>query len=332
MNTYRRRKKCLINLDTIFNAKNCKSSVLWHEGVFMKDMSKTSQSPKTSPRSSKRKNKGQISSRLAADHIVDKPSGYCPGCAVYVKAEDDGVECTPCAAFWHMKCAGVTPSEIDQLGDNLFYCMRHGDNAKTKVNKDTFCANSHNDGPSQCVSQDEPDAVLIQENKMDDYESNRLSITPYVESSDMKCVEAKIEDMELKVASYVLNEEASKKFKLDNLVSKYDIQLKDNGKQYVIVTNTVTYHIIMQNLIVIGQNLGLKVKLNEVDSNGIGTKQQYNGTILISNEVMVPVTLICYHTKNKFQIQLLGKKSSSDWDEKLDALHHFVYDLSLIHI
>ena len=135
--------------------------------------------------------------------------------------------------------------------------MKHGDNARTKVNTTMLCTNSNNNDTSQCVSQEEPDVLLLQEdNNIDVCVSDRLSVAPYVQSSDKKCVEAKIEDMELKIAPYESNEETSGKFKLANLVSKYDIKLKDNGKQYVIVINTVTYHIIMQNLIVIGQNLG----------------------------------------------------------------------------
>ena len=56
--------------------------------------------------------------------------------------------------------------------------MKHGDNARTKVNTST---NSHNNGTSQCVSQEEPDVLLLQEdNNIDVCVSDRLSVAPYV--------------------------------------------------------------------------------------------------------------------------------------------------------
>ena len=45
----------------------------------------------------------------------DKTSGVCPKCSVYVEgtADDNGVVCVKCEAYWHFNCAEVTQEILD---------------------------------------------------------------------------------------------------------------------------------------------------------------------------------------------------------------------------
>ena len=45
-----------------------------------------------------------------------------------------------------------------------------------------------------------------------------------------------IKTVNFKIAPYVLNEISSKKFKLKSVDVKYDVERKDGGKQYIIIT------------------------------------------------------------------------------------------------
>ena len=72
---------------------------------------------------------------------------------------------------------------------------------------------------------------------------------------------------------------AHKRFKLGNLTFKLDIKTKDNGKQYVVIVNTVTYYIIMQNLALIGLKMGIMRDV-EVDEGGTCTKKQFDAAIM----------------------------------------------------
>ena len=63
--------------------------------------------------------------------MKNEPSGTCPKCTKYVL--DDGVVCGPCNAFWHYHCASITQKDVDELGEDEFYCEKHSNEAVNSV-------------------------------------------------------------------------------------------------------------------------------------------------------------------------------------------------------
>ena len=109
---------------------------------------------------------------------------------------------------------------------------------------------------------------------------------------------------------------------MDNALN---IENKDQGKQCTISMSTTTYHIIMNNIVSIGENVGLKmIKPVDVDSSGNALKSQYESQLIVNEVVVASITISCYHTTNNILVQLKGKKVN-DWDKKLETLHHFVH-------
>ena len=229
--------------------------------------------------------------------VVDKPSGVCPKCESFVKGgrDDDGVLCVTCNAYWHLDCAEVTYEALESTWKNIDYiCSRHNDNVVI-----------HHESP---ITKSGGEIVLhnkIDENNMpaDDCDATKVLM--------------------LRVAPYTLNDATVIKQKIKLLECEYDVATKDGGKQYIIQLNTVTYHILISNLINVGSKIGINIRQGDIDKASNEIQMQFD-TLILSKTLNVPVTFICYHTKNKIQLQLLGRKNSNDWDKKLVFLQYFV--------
>ena len=105
------------------------------------------------------------------------------------------------------------------------------------------------------------------------------------------------------------------------------IEVKDHGKQFTINMSTTTYHIIMNNIVPIGERVGLKmVKALDVDSSGKALKSQYECQLFVTEALTASITISCYHTTNNILVQLKGKKIFEDeWAKKLEAVHYFAH-------
>ena len=133
-----------------------------------------------------------------------EPNGYCPGCNVFVKQNEQGVVCYACAAYWHYSCANVTEVEIANLGDNEFFCREHHVKLGTG-------------------------GVLKSINNNENYSQvpNEMGINTCAQT-----------------VPYVLNNEALKKKLLKKLNDTFDhqrdVKKKDKGKQFTVSVNTTT--------------------------------------------------------------------------------------------
>ena len=131
----------------------------------------------------------------------------------------------------------------------------------------------------------------------------------------------------LRIAPFTLNGASLLKKKIKLMDNPYQIEVKDQGKQCTINMSTTTYHIIMNNIVPIGERVGLKmVKPLDVDSSGKALKSQYECQLLVTEAVTASITISCYHTTNNILVQLKGKKISEDvWEKKLEAVHQFAH-------
>ena len=85
----------------------------------------------------------------------------------------------------------------------------------------------------------------------------------------------------LKIAPFTLNGASLLKKKIKLMDNPYQIEVKDQGKQCTINMSTTTYHIIMNNIVPIGERVGLKmVKPLDVDNSGKALKSQYECQLL----------------------------------------------------
>jgi hypothetical protein len=151
---------------------------------------------------------------------------------------------------------------------------------------------------------------------------SKTAVTKIIEAPqsqlDVECIFT-----DLKINSYRLNVKGKVKDKLTNLCSTLSIVENDGGRQYTVRLNSVTYQLIMENFIMLGNELGgVHVKRDDVDQCGINVQAQY--IVKIGTDVDVSVT--CYHTTSRMLIQILGKKMKRNqkYNEKLTKLNHFV--------
>ena len=204
----------------------------------------------------------------AADFVIDKPSGYCPGCNEYVNYSDKGVVCSSCVAYWHYRCANVTEEEVNNLGEDDFFCFNHKQSKKTQAGNSKFGVSKSKTDP------------------------------------------------------YTLNMKTFYKKLMKNLSNVFESERKDDGKQYVVSLNTVTYLIMLSNIIDMGERSGLNIKRN-TDLSEKETKAQFDVNISKGN-LQVPISMTCFHTTTSILIQAKGKRKERGWTEKLGVLEVFV--------
>ena len=95
--------------------------------------------------------------------------------------------------------------------------------------------------------------------------------------------------------------------------------LKDCKKQYTIKVNSVTYQILVENLLDFAAHMAVKIKRDDVDQNGDNVKTQYN--LSICNNTPCSVTF--FHTTNNILVQLM-KGDMKQIDDRIKNLSTFV--------
>ena len=194
----------------------------------------------------------------------------------YKYVESEGVVCVSCNAYVHFECAGVTQEEIDSEWDGVDFEC-DGHNKTAMVRQTT-------QKESECDVSNQSEAEYIFDN--------------------------------VNVNSYKLNVKGKIKEKLANISSPMVIDENDGGRQYTIKLNSVTYQLIMENFINLGEQLGgVQVKRDHVDQCGLNVQVQYN--LKITN---VDVSVTCYHTTSSMLIQLMGKKLRKDQQKYNESL------------
>ena len=238
------------------------------------------------------KRKRTVSSKLKG-YEVDNPGAYCPGCNKHVKSTDNGVVCTGCVAYWHYECADIDADAVRELGEQDFYCSKH---EKENMRK------GKGEG-----------GVIVKSKASRSVHADNVMSSEKVEGSTV---------IGIKTCPYTLNSKSVCKKKLKHIDRKYAIVPKDKGNQYSVQLSTVTYHIFIKSVAVLGKYHGIVVKRMDIDQKGSDTQMQFEVTMSIEN-VVVPISLTCYHTTCNMLIQLEGKRSHHQWDEKVRALKRF---------
>ena len=81
------------------------------------------------------------------------------------------------------------------------------------------------------------------------------------------------------------------------------VKSKDNDKQYAIYLSTVTYQIIVDNMMEFSPGMGLQLTRDDVDDAGSHVQAQFLLMLAHDDEVRkFPVVITCYHTTNKILI------------------------------
>ena len=206
------------------------------------------------------------------EYFVDKPNGNCPNCRKFVGENDDGVVCVQCNAFWHYACANTSQEALDQLW----------------LNKDFLCENHRHANKISSSS-----LQVKNVNTNDCFNDNNLSIRSF------------------KINDYALNQKSTIKKKFNGMNSQFLITPRDNQRQQSVTMSTPTYHIIMENIMNYGQDMGLEIKREDVDENGNNVECSYNARVELTNGTQVHFTILCYHTTNRMLFQLLGKANET---------------------
>ena len=219
--------------------------------------------------------------------VVDRPSGYCPKCTLYVKDTDEGVVCPPCEAYWHYKCAEVTKEELDEEWSGIqFLCLKH----RTEKKK----------------------------------EENMITTTPLKLSinlkEEMNFHKENIEITNIKINKYDLNKKKKAKEKLAKMGAKFEVTANDQNRQYTLTMSTPTYQLFIENIVEIGEQIGINVRRHDTDATGEMTQSQFTVDIQTTNGIDIPISLTCYHTANKLLIQLMGNKTQT----KIKYLSYFI--------
>ena len=282
----------MINLDSWFHLENWTSVCSQPKGVeaidqclkkqpTMKEFLKGSpKGPRKSPIKKLTPRRKNPSPKYYKDHVVNIPVAYCPKCNIYVKDIDKGVVCVPCQAYWHYRCANITQQELDE-------------NWKDK----DFHCELHRDSTET--------------------EVEKMAL---VEAPTELPLEGSIKVKNIKINNYSLNEEGSLKNKLADMDKPVKITPKDGNRQYSIKLSTPTYHLFMENITNLGEQMGMEVKRDDVDSKGINVQCQWTAAIKVSNGPTIPFSITCYHTKNSMLIQLMGNNG----EPKIKGLQIFV--------
>ena len=234
---------------------------------------------------------GNVSSRRTRqvntklkDYIGGKPAGSCPGCNAYVKSDENAVVCNTCNAYWHYECANTNADEIMKLGELEFYCEKH-----------------------------------------------RVTVLPDIVEGEIRCDKEKQEKNQsskgggakVRVSKFTLNMEKYNKELLKNMDGVNAINRKDKGNQFTIHLNTAVYFIIVRSIDMLEGKYGMTVRRRDVDKKGNGTKDQYDVTVAVG-QVVVAITMHCYHTNNNMHVQLMGSQVEDVWGVKVRAFEWFV--------
>ena len=239
-------------------------------------------SPKSSPSTSRRR----YQNPKYKEYFVNKPSGYCPKCNKLVGHNDDGVACAMCNAFWHYACANTNHDEIETTWHGKeFLCEEHRKQSpENGYEPATLALQVDNGSPKVC------------------YDEKSLNIR------------------DIKINEYHLNEKNALKKKLNGMNNTLVITPKDNHRQQSVTMSTPTYHLIVENLLSCGEQVGLEVKRQDVDGKGNNVECSFNANIRLNDGCQVPFTIICYHTTNRMLFQLLGNPTET----KIQGLSVFV--------
>ena len=181
--------------------------------------------------------------------------------------------------------------------------------------KGVLCTGCHAYWHYECASVS--DEILSVEWDGIDFQCEKHKTTVTIQQgSDCKNID--ILFSEVRIKSFNLNVKEKLKEKLQNIGSDMIIEKHDGGRQYTVRLNTVSYQMIAQNMLTLGNELGgVEVKNNDVDLNGTGLQCQY--IIEVSPEMSASIT--CYHTKSSMLVQLVGRKS----EKKVEKLRQFIY-------
>ena len=96
------------------------------------------------------------------------------------------------------------------------------------------------------------------------------------------------------------------KEKLKSIEKTIEIEAKRCERQYTVKVNSVTYQLIADNFVKLGEGIGLSVKRPDFDNTGNQVQIQYE--LVICNNI--PISVTCFHTTNNILIQLKGTKSA----------------------
>ena len=194
--------------------------------------------------------------------------------------DTDGVVCKTCQAYWHYSCANVTQDELDtDWTGEEFLCEMHRGSLLRVIKTTTVQSESID------VTDDRANVILTN----------------------------------IKINPYSLNKLNQIKKKISNLDTKMVFDLKDCKKQYTIKVNSVTYQILVENLLDFAAHMAVKIKRDDVDQNGDNVKTQYN--LSICNNTPCSVTF--FHTTNNILVQLM-KGDMKQIDDRIKNLSTFV--------
>ena len=246
-----------------------------------------SASPKNNRNSSPRKKRANGKYK---EFVINKPTAYCPKCYQYVKHSDEGVVCTQCQAYWHYSCADVTQEELDQNWSGIDYlCSAHREVSQKQIS-------------SSIIDKSARKQPVPSNNNAG--EQDYLNIT------------------NIKINSFVLNKNLAIKKKLSDMEENFSVTPKDSKRQYSLKMSTVTYHIFIENIMLIFSKYGYSIKRDDIDETGEMLKTQFNINLRSSDGKNVPISLTCYHTNNSMLVQL--KKSEYPLPVRITLLEGFM--------
>ena len=226
----------------------------------------------------------------------DKTSAFCPKCRGYVSK--DGVECLQCMAFWHYECANVTGEVLEAEWENQdFLCPMHQPPRSSL-------------GTGREVVKASVSLIQQENEKNSGHFQNNNNLSPEPETVITT----------FRVTSYTLNPTASLKKLQKFLARNLQIECKDKGKQFKVYLNTATYHLLLSNVAVLGESLGIQVADNNIDQSGKHVSSQFN----IDLDEITRATMIFYHTSCTMLVQLKGAEDAT-WQHKLQLVDIFVY-------
>ena len=127
----------------------------------------------------------------------------------------------------------------------------------------------------------------------------------------------------IQIAPFKMNYTQNIRKQLKKIDNEYKIELKDSGKQFLINLGATTYQFLLHNMITVGHTLGIDIKKDDVDLEGGKLDTHFTASPSLHN-IDIPMALIFYHTTNNILIQLKGRKTDGNWNQKVECIHYFV--------
>ena len=90
--------------------------------------------------------------------------------------------------------------------------------------------------------------------------------------------------MDIKIESFTINRKENLKKKLRNIERINEFNTKDSGIQHVVLLNTITYQILVDNIMNFSNQLNVKIKKEKNDKVGVNIQQQFVLSIRCGNE------------------------------------------------